>query len=314
MSSSAKGTVLRLLTPWVSSSTILANLGPLAKVQSTNLVLTSGRLTTEGIVRTIRELARLRDELLHTMRQLSIPRDPRRSGLENPDYEELLGEAQKQLEEKRKLHQETQARIESLQRQIEDVRKQTARVSELDEAGFASTEAFSAHGQFSRLLGRLPVRKLEPAQRALKSNLQEQAVFATGNRKKDWIYVLVAFPGDKMSTALQTLILYDFVQTEVPSSEEPDLKKTLAKLVEKKDKVADELELAQAELKTTRTETGKDLNVLADIVQDSLIVLRGVLKLGEGMKASYSFVWLEKASPTKVVTALSAHGMLVETE
>ena len=314
MSSSAKGTVLRMLTPWDSSSTILANLGPLAKVESTSLVLTSGRLTTEGIVRTIRELTRLRDELLHTMRQLSIPRHAGKTSLQNPDYGRLLGEAQEQLDMRRRSYQETQARTEALQRQTEDIRKQAARISEIVEAGFASTEAFSAPGQFSRLLGRLPVRKLEPSQRALQSALQGQAVFATGNRNKDWVYVLVAAPADKMSTALQTLILYDFVQTEVPSSEEPDLKRALVKLDENKGKVASELELAHVELKTARTEAGKTLNELADTVQDNLIILRGVLKLGEGMKASHSFAWLEKAPSAKVIAALLAHGTVVETE
>jgi len=248
------------------------------------------------------------------MRQLSIPRHAGKTSLQNPDYGRLLGEAQEQLDMRRRSYQETQARTEALQRQTEDIRKQAARISEIVEAGFASTEAFSAPGQFSRLLGRLPVRKLEPSQRALQSALQGQGVFATGNRNKDWVYVLVAAPADKMSTALQTLILYDFVQTEVPSSEEPDLKRALVKLDENKGKVASELELAHVELKTARTEAGKTLNELADTVQDSLIILRGVLKLGEGMKASHSFAWLEKAPSAKVIAALLAHGTVVETE
>ncbi|HEY4657351.1 MAG TPA: hypothetical protein VIH34_02580, partial [Candidatus Bathyarchaeia archaeon] len=65
---------------------------------------------------------------------------------------------------------------------------------------------------------------------------------------------------------------------------------------------------------TARTEAGKTLNELADTVQDSLIILRGVLKLGEGMKASHSFAWLEKAPSAKVIAALLAHGTVVETE
>ncbi len=314
MSNTTKGAVLRLIMPQDSSAKMVSSLGPSAKVESTSLVLRSGRLTTEDIVRNIREFTRLRDELIHTLRQLGIPREPRKGMLENPDYGLILSEAQKQLEDRRKRLQETQARVEGLDRQIEESKKQVGRLGEVADAGFVSEEALPKQGEFARILGRLPLRKLEAAQRALQATLKDQVVLATGNRKKDWVYVLLASPPEKTSPALQTLILYDFVQTEVPTSEEPDLKKALASLEEKKEKLSKELETSKEEMKTVRSESGETLNRLTDRVQDALMLLRAVLKMGEDASVTHVFAWVEKTPPAKMINALSSQGALVEAE
>ncbi len=314
MSNTTRGAVLRLIMPQDSSAKIVSSLGPSAKVDSTSLILRSGRLTTEDIVRNIREFTRLRDELLHTLRQLGIPREPRKGMLENPDYELLLSETQKQLEDKRRHYQEAQTRVESLERQIEDMKKQIGQLGEVAEAGFVSGEALSKRGEFNRILGLIPLRKLEAAQRALQATLKDQVVLATGNRKKDWVYVLLASPPEKTSQAFQTLILYDFVQTEVPPSEELDLKKALASLEEKKDRLSKELETSKEEMKTVRSEAGETLNRLADRVQNALMFLRAVLKMGEGVGVAHAFAWLEKTPPAKMIHALSSQGALVEAE
>ncbi len=314
MSSTPKGTALRLVMPEPRSSKISSILGPGAKLQSATLVLTAGRLTTEQIVNNIREFIRLRDDLLHTMRQLGIQREPGKSNDSKFDYASLLKDGKAQLEESRRQNQEAQSGIEVLERQVEDARKQISKLSEVAEAGFTSGDALSSQGQFSKLLGRLPVRKLEAAQRALESTFQDQIVMSQGNRKKDWAYLLVATPTDKTPQTLQTLILYDFVQTEIPSSEEPDLKKALLDLEETRTKLSKQLELEKEEMKNLRSEAGKTLNQLADTVQDALITLRAILRLGDGTKVAHALAWMEKTPNPKIVDALSAEGAVVEIE
>ncbi len=314
MSSPAKGTALRLVVPEQLSSRITSMLGPNTKFQSTTLVLTAGRLTTEQIVSNIRELTRLRDDLLHTMRQLGIQRQPAKSKEANFDYASLLKEGKGELEETRRQHQETQSRIEELERQIDDAKKQRAKISEVAEAGFTSGEALSSRGQFSKLLGRLPARKLEAAQRALQAALEDQIVVSQGNRKKDWAYVLVVTPADKTPQTLQTLILYDFVQTEIPSSEEPDLKKALLSLEEKRTTLSKEIESAKGQMKNLRSEAGKTLNQLTDTTQDALIMLRAILRLGNGTTVMHALAWMEKSPNTKTVDALSNQSAIVEIE
>lgn len=314
MSAQARGTTLRLIAPQNSSAKIVSSLGPRTKLESTNIVLTAGQLSTEDMVRNIRELTRLRDELSHTLRQLGIPRAPRKNLLESPNFDQIVSEGQKELEVNRRRFQETQSRIETIERQIEETRKQSARISELIQAGFSSGEALSRQGEFTKILGRLPSRKLEVAQRALQSNLKDQVILATGNRTKDMVYILVATPPDKASQALQTLILHDFVQTDTPTSNEPDLNKTSVALEEKRETLSRELGTSREELKVFRNEAGEMLNRLADQVQDSLLFLRAVLKMGEGTNAAHAFAWLEKPPQAKLVTALSTQGILVETE
>ncbi len=300
--------------PEPTSSKVSSILGPSARLQSTTLVLTAGRLTTEQIVSNIREFTRLRDELLHTMRQLGIQRLAGKSNDSSFDYASLLREGKVQLEETRRQNQETQARIEALERQIEDARKQGSKISEVAEAGFTSGDALSSQGQFNKLLGRLPVRKLEAAQRALHAAFEDQIVMSQGNRKKDWAYVLVATPAEKTPQTLQTLILYDFVQTEIPSSEEPDLKKALLDLEESRTMLSKQLESEKEEMKSFRGEAGKTLNQLTDTVQDALITLRAILRLGDGTKVAHVLAWVEKNPNPKMVDALSTGGAVVEIE
>ncbi len=314
MSAQSKGTALRLIAPKNSSAKIMSSLGPNVKLESTDLVLSGGRLTTEEMVLNIRDLNRLRDELLHALRQLGIARGPQKNLIEMPDFSRLVSEGQKRLEDNRGQYQEIQSRIESLQRQLEETKKQIAKISELVEGGFTSDDAFSKSGEFTKIIGKLPTRRLEAAQRALQANLQGQAVLAVGNRKKDWVHILAATPSDKAPHALQTLILYDFAQTDVPSSEEPDLDKELSRLDKRRKDLAEELENSRDQMRTFQGEATRILNLLADRVQDSLLFLRAVLKIGEGAGVSHAFAWLEKAPPAKVLSALTIQGVLLELE
>jgi uncharacterized protein YlxW (UPF0749 family) len=313
MSATPKGTTLRLILPKDSSGKILASLGTSAKVESKDLTLSADRLTTEMIVRNIKEYMRLRDELLHTLRQLGLPREPRVGSPQVQNHQEALAETRKVLDENRSLYQELQSSIEDLQRQIDEAKKQSSRISEILQAGFPSSEVVSATGDFSRILGRIPVRKLADAQRSLASSMKDQLAFATGNRIKDWVYLLVAVPANKTPQVLQTLLLYDFVQTDIPKSDEPDLQRALASLEAKTKDLTKELEDAKSKLKLFQNEAAETLNRLADNIQDSLMQLQAVLKMGEGANVSRTFAWLAKPLSPKTLNALSDQGVLFET-
>jgi len=314
MSTALKGTTLRLIVPKDSSNNVLATLGPASKVESMDTVLSAGKLTTDHIVSNIKEYSRLRDELFHTIRQFGLVRNARPASPEARDYTSTLDEARKELDEKKTHYQDLQSRVENLERQIEEAKKQTNRISEVIQAGFNSTDVDFSKGEFNRILGRVPARKLQDAQRALQKQFSDQIVLAPGTRIKDWVYVLVAAPLDKIPQALQTLLLYDFTQAEIPKTEEPDLNIAKKVLETGAKELAQDLDEAKGEMKRFQEQASERLNQLADTVQDSLILLQAVLKMGEGSMASRAFAWLAKTPAPKILNSLSKQGALFETE
>jgi vacuolar-type H+-ATPase subunit I/STV1 len=289
-------------------------LGSTSKLESKEAVLTGGRMTTDDMVGRIKECIRLRDELVHTIRQLGLTREPRVSSVEGADFADSLADVRRQLEDQKSLYSETQSRIEDLAKRIDESKKQLGRISEVLQAGFTSEDIMFSKGEFNRVLGKMPSRKLEDAQRALRKLMGDQAVLALGNRSKDSTYVLIAAPEEKMPQVLQTMLLYDFLQTEVPRSEEPDLKSAQSNLEARVKELTQELDASREELKGIQKKASETLNVLTDKVQDSLIQLQAVLKMGEGSKASLAFARLAKAPPPKVLTSLTSQGALFESE
>ncbi len=297
-----------------STEKVLSNLGPTAKLEKRDIVLSSNRLTTEEIVKQIRDLSRLRDELLHSMRQFGVQRDPKGPVQIPDDLARLLAEAQEELESRRTQYKESQSKIESLQRQLDAAGKKVSILEEVGRTGFTSPEVSSDAGGFSRILGRLPARKLAEVQRDLDGALKGQAVLATGTRVKDLIYVLVAVSRDKTSQALQTLLLHDFVQTEAPSLEGIDKDASMAALETKRKLVQEELDKCKDQMKRFQNETHDILNRTADMVQDAHMFLRGLLQLGEGSKASMAMAWLAKPVPPKTISIMRSQGAILEAE
>src|SRR3989442_1394610 len=259
MSAQPKGTTLRLLAPKDSTQRILSNLGTTARLETRDFVLSGNKLTTAEIVNQIRDLSRLRDELLHSLRQFGVQRDPKGTGQMPEDLAMLVAEAKEELENRRTQYQELQSKTESLQRQLDSVGKQVSILEEVGRTGFTSPEISGDAGSFSRILGRLPARKLAEAQRDLNSALKDQAVLATGARVKDLLYVLVVVPRDKTSQALQTLLLHDFVQTEAPSSEGDDKEAGKATLEAKRKQDQKELQNYRDKMKQFQAETHDSL-------------------------------------------------------
>ena len=314
MSTAAKGTTLRLIMPKDFSTKVVAALGPTAKFESSDTVLSVGQLTTEKLVAYIKDYARLRDELFHSIRQLGLTRNARTASFQPADYAGFLAKAREELEQRKVAYQEIQSRIENLEKQIDDAKKKVSRISEVILAGFSPTDLAFGKGEFNRTLGRIPGRKLVSAQSALQKSLGDQAVLATGNRVKDSVYVLVAGPEDKMQQAVQTLLLYDFIPSEVGKSEEPDLNNTKTSLEAKIASMSSELAQARTEMKQFQDKAAESLNGLADQVQDSLMQMQAVLKLGEGTQASKAFAWLTKPPSPRTLSSLSSQGVLYETE
>ncbi len=314
MSAASKGIILRLIMPKDSATRILATLGPAAKAESKELTLGVQKLTTDEIVGFIRDYTHLRDELLHSLRQYPVQRNPKHTSLAPVDFSWLLGSARKGLDATRTRFQELQSKIESFERQVEETRKQASILEGITGAGFTTREVLSEGGEFKRIIGYLPARKLEDAERSLRSTLKDQVALSVGNRAKDRVYILLAVSPEKISLALQTLLLYDFIPSDIPSPQDVDLEKGLATLEDKKKRLQNELDNSKSQMEQFREEVRDNLNELADKVQDSLITLKAILKMGEGSNASQALVWLPKAPSPKTLNALRDLGALFEAE
>ncbi|TMI20012.1 hypothetical protein E6H32_00205 [Candidatus Bathyarchaeota archaeon] len=310
MSSPAKTAILRAILPNDNSAKDALVLGTPAKTESQSVILTSGNMTTEAIVGHIKELSKLRDEILQVMRQLNLTREGSPSPVKQLDYDNELESARRELDEMRNQYQEAQRRIEDVQRQLDDSKKRVAVVTEISQTGFAADQLESEAGDFRRILGRLPVKKLEAAQRAMVSQFKDQAILAIGNKKQDMFYILIAAPKDKSSQALQTLLLYDFAPIEIPEYKSPDIKSEIQREEDRARALAKALGELEPQVDDLRRKAGQTLNRRLDEVVDTLMLLRGILKLGEGTQASRVYARLERVLPAETITNLSKRGII----
>jgi vacuolar-type H+-ATPase subunit I/STV1 len=310
MSTSAKNTVLRAILADDASVKMATALGTPGKTESKRIQLTSGHLTTEQIVGRIKELSKLRDEIFQVMRQLNLTREAGMGTVDQLNYDTELESAKRELDEARNEYQEVQGKIEKIQRQIDDSRKRIAALTEISQTGFATEQLDSEAEDFRRVLGRLPVKKLDAAQKAVQSQFKDQAILAVGNKKQDAFYVLVAAPKDKSSQALQTLLLYDFTPIEIPEYKSPDIRSEIQTEGARGKVLSKELDELKLQLDDFRRKAGLTLNSRLDVVVDALMLLRGILKLGEGTQASRIYARLERVLPAETVNNLSRRGII----
>src|SRR5437667_1838499 len=123
MSTPAKNGVLRAILADDASVKMIAALTTPGKTESKKIALTFGQLTTEEIVHRIKELSKLRDEILQVMRQLNLTRVAAPSTVDQLDYDSELELAKQELDEARNEHQEVQGKIEKIQRQIDESKR-----------------------------------------------------------------------------------------------------------------------------------------------------------------------------------------------
>jgi vacuolar-type H+-ATPase subunit I/STV1 len=310
MSTSAKNSVLRAILADVDSEKIAKALGTAGATDSKKIPLTSGSLSTEQIVGRIKELSKLRDEILQVMRQLNLAREAAPSSINQIDYYAELESVRQELEQTRNMYQEVQGRIEKIQRHMDESKKRIAALTEISQIGFATDQLESDAGDFHRVLGRLPVKKLEAAQKAIRLLFKDQAILAVGNRKQDTVYILLVTPKDKTSQALQTLIQNDFSSIEIPQYKSLDLGPEIRAEEDTVEVLSKELDELKLRLDDFREKAGATLNRRLDEVVDALMVLRAILKLGEGTQASRIYARLEKILPTETVTNLSKRGIV----
>src|SRR3989442_428032 len=136
MSTTTKGSVLRIILPRKESRNLLAQLGSSQKLERREIVLSPGRLTTREIAKYIRDIARLRDETLHTIRLLGAPRQARNSVEPVSDPGRKLDEYWKQLDQMRNEYRDLQSRVEKLEREVDDSKKRIGLINQIIETGF----------------------------------------------------------------------------------------------------------------------------------------------------------------------------------
>ena len=305
-----KPSTLRLVVPKIIAQRVINSLGPEAKVEAIELDLKTERLTIENVVRYVKEFTKVRDELVLTFRQLGMERDgkPLLPKLSNLDA--TLQEARKKTQDAQEEYKRILLETESFEREAQEAAKQLATVEQISTTGFNYDELASRITGFRRILGKLPAKKVEAAQKALGAFFKDRAVMTTGARRNDWVYLLVASPTDAASQALQTLLLYDFVPTDMPSFDGPDLKEAMRTWEQKRDKLTREVEGGKQRMTDFRREQSGPLNNLADQVEETILVLRSSLRLGQETKAAHIYARLEKPISTETLNALARDGIL----
>jgi vacuolar-type H+-ATPase subunit I/STV1 len=309
MSVPGKITILRAILP-NDASTESLGLGTFSKTESRSITLTSGQMTTEALVGRIKQLSKLRDEILQVMRQVNLTREGSPGLIDKLDYDSELELARQELDESRNQYQEVQGRTEKVQRQIDETRKRITALTEINQTGFATDQLESNAGDFRRVLGRLPLKKLESVQKAMQSQFKDQVILAVGNKKQDSLYILVAVPRERSSHALQTLLLYDFTSIDIPEYNSPDARSEIQREEDRVGGLVKELDELKLQLDDLRKKAGLTLNRKLDQVVDALMLLRAVLKLGEGTEASQIYTHLERIPPSETVNNLSRKGII----
>jgi vacuolar-type H+-ATPase subunit I/STV1 len=310
MSTPARTSVLRAILTEADTEKMVRALGTPVETDSKKIPLTSGPLSTEQIVGRIKELSKLRDEILQVMRQLNLVREAAPSSVDHLDYDAELESVRQELEQTRNQYQEVQGRTEKIQRHVDESKKRIAALTEISQTGFATDQLESDAGDFGRVLGRLPVKKLEAAQKAIRSQFKDQAILAVGNKKQDAVYILLATPKDKTSQALQILTQYDFGSIEIPQYKSRDLGPEIQAEEDTVRVLSKELDELKLQLDDLRGKAIVALNRRLDEVVDSLMVLRAILKLGDGTHASRIYARLDKAPSPEIVTNLSKRGVI----
>src|SRR6267378_4021363 len=120
MSSPAKITILRAILPNDASAKAALGLGTFSRTESRSVTLTSGQMTTEALVAGMKELSKLRDEILQVMRQLNLTREAGPSSVDQLDYDEEIEPAHEELDEITNQFQEMQDKIDTTQGQVDD--------------------------------------------------------------------------------------------------------------------------------------------------------------------------------------------------
>jgi vacuolar-type H+-ATPase subunit I/STV1 len=267
-------------------------------------------LTTENIVRYIREYTKLRDEIGQTVRQLGIERDPEPATPEFSDLKAGYSEVESQAAEARIEFQKHQAKLDNIDRELQEVDRKVLAFDQLKATGFSLEEMMSRATGFRRILGRLPVKKLDAAQKALRASLKDTTFLTTGERKGDTVYILAATPTDNASQTLQTLLLYDFVQTDLPVLENADMEEVIDGLRRKKDELTGDKQSLDSMIHDMRKSLGGPLNQSIDKIAETLLALRGSLRLGEGTSTAHIFARLNNPPGPVTLSALQKDGVL----
>ena len=310
MSSASKETNLRIVVPKALAPRTISTLSSLGKTEVDDLTLSTGGLTTEKIVRSVKDCSKLREEMTLALRQLGIPRNPRSAKAQVLDLVAGSSNAETQTAGARSEFQKVTSELGGIERQTQEVEKQITTVEQLKATGFSNEEMLSAAAGFRRILGRLPSKKLDSAQRALRALLKERTVMTTGARRNESVYLLVATPTENASQTLQTLLLYDFIPTDMPTFDGSDLDEALKSWQSKKDELAQQRKTLDARLDSLRRSVAQPLNESVDQIEETLLLLKGSLRLGEGTTATHIFARLEK-SPTAIqLNSLQKDGVL----
>ncbi len=310
MSASAKTTILRAILPDDRSVKTASSYGHPESTETKTIPLSSGKMTTMEIVGRIKELSKVKEEILQSVRQLAVPRVARETRSSWLSFEVELESARLELATTRTDYQGLQEKMENLQRKIDDCKKRTGTLTDLSQTGFSWQQLESESDDFQRVVGRIPSKKLPSAQKAIQAQFKDQAILAVGAKQHDAVYVLMAAPSDKISQLVQLLLLNDFSAIDIPKTPSLDFQSEMRAEDEKTRALANDLETLKPQLEALRKTTGESLNRRLDEINDAILLLKAILKLGEGTQALGLFTQLERPLPAETLNSLARLGVV----
>jgi vacuolar-type H+-ATPase subunit I/STV1 len=309
MSSASKLTTIRALVPKNKAEEILSSITPFGKPDTREVTITTKGLTIESVVSRIKDYTKLRDEIGQSVRQLGIERDARAASLDPSNLAIGVADAENEMASARSQYQKIVGELEQAERGVQEAEKKLQFVNQFKDAGFSLQEVGSSAG-FRRILGRMPAKKLDAALKMVHALLNDRVIITVGAKKKDTLHLLMVTPTDEASRTLQALLPYDFVQMDMPSLNGSNVEEALNEWGQKRNRLTEEKSSLQTELDALRKMMSRPLNASIDRINETLLLLRGSLRLGEGSTGVRIFARLEKPPTPVVVNLLQKNGVL----
>ncbi|MBO0888177.1 hypothetical protein J2P12_03665, partial [Candidatus Bathyarchaeota archaeon] len=256
-----------------------------------------------------KDYTKLRDEIGQSIRQLGIERDARAASLDPSDLAIGVADAENEMASARIQYQKIMGELEQTERRALEAERKFQSVNQFNDAGFSLQEVGSSAG-FRRILGRMPAKKLEAALKMVHALLNDRVIITVVAKKNDTVHLLVVTPTDETSRTLQALLPYDFVQMDMPSLEGSNVEEALNEWTRKKNRLTEEKMALQTQLDALRKTLSEPLNTSIDRINETLLLLRGSLRLGEGSTGVRIFARLEKQPTPAVVNGLQKNGIL----
>ncbi|HYY91654.1 MAG TPA: hypothetical protein VE955_06670, partial [Candidatus Dormibacteraeota bacterium] len=252
----------------------------------------------------------LRDEISQAVRQLGIEREPGVADLDPADLSTGFSDAENEAAHARSQYQKIMGEMEQAERRAQEAEKRLQSINQFNAAGFSLKEIGSTSTGFRRILGKIPAKKLDAIEKTVHALLKDKVILTVGAKKNGTVHLLLVTPTDEAPRTLQALLPYDFIQMDMPALDGSDVEGAVNEWSGRKNRLAEEKSVLQSDMDALRRNLSGSLNNSIDRINETLLLLRGSLRLGEGSTGVRIFARLEKQPAPAVVSALQKNGVV----